>query len=445
MRSENQEMIMNPLAKELNECLQKENPHVLDMLSSLGKQLFFPKGILSQTAEAREKAGKYNATIGMAREKGQAMHLACLMKNISGLKPDQVLTYAPAGGLQDLREKWKEELFEKNPSLSGKSTSTPLVTAGITHGLALVGEMFVDPGDILVLPDKMWGNYRMIFEVRKSATIKTYPLFAESGRFNVDGLYSSLVEVGEKKEKAIVILNFPNNPTGYSPTWEEGQEIAGALTRVTEEGLDVVLVSDDSYYGLFYEEEVMRESIFGLVSDSSERILSVKLDGATKEDYAWGLRTGFITFNAVARTDKEALYDVMEKKTTGCIRGTISNAPHVSQSLILEAKRDPGYAGERKEKYRIMRDRATTVKKVLSREKYEDTWEPYPFNSGYFMCLRLKGIDAEDFRKKLLADHGIGIIAMGSSDIRVAFSCIEVDQIEDLFETMFSCAIEMTG
>ena len=34
----------------------------------MGKALFFPKGILSQSAEAKQKAGKINATIGIAKE-----------------------------------------------------------------------------------------------------------------------------------------------------------------------------------------------------------------------------------------------------------------------------------------------------------------------------------------------------------------------------------------
>ena len=47
---------IRPLAAELNEVIERENPHVYAMLSELGKRLFFPKGILAQSAEAKEKA-----------------------------------------------------------------------------------------------------------------------------------------------------------------------------------------------------------------------------------------------------------------------------------------------------------------------------------------------------------------------------------------------------
>ena len=57
---------IRPLAKELNDTIERENPHVYSMLSDLGKRLFFPKGILAQSAEAKEKAKRYDATIGIA-------------------------------------------------------------------------------------------------------------------------------------------------------------------------------------------------------------------------------------------------------------------------------------------------------------------------------------------------------------------------------------------
>ena len=38
------------------------------------------------------------------------------------------------------------------------------------------------------------------------------------------------------------------------------------------------------------------------------------------------------------------------------------------------------------------------------------------------MCLKLKGIDAEHYRKHLLDKYGVGVIADGDRDIRIAFS-----------------------
>ena len=69
--------------------------------------------------------------------------------------------------------------------------------------------------------------------------------------------------------------------------------------------------------------------------------------------------------------------------------------------------------------------------------KYDKVWEAYPFNSGYFMCLRLKTVDAEALRVHILDKYGVGTISIGRTDLRIAFSCIEKDDIRDLFDTIY--------
>lgn len=46
---------MNELAQALNQAMKEDNEHVYNMLSQLGKEMFYPKGILSQSAEAGKK------------------------------------------------------------------------------------------------------------------------------------------------------------------------------------------------------------------------------------------------------------------------------------------------------------------------------------------------------------------------------------------------------
>jgi hypothetical protein len=50
------------------------------------------------------------------------------------------------------------------------------------------------------------------------------------------------------------------------------------------------------------------------------------------------------------------------------------------------------------------------------------------------MCLRLKSVPAEALRVHLLDRYGVGLIAIGESNLRVAFSCIEEDDIQALFD-----------
>jgi len=139
------------------------------------------------------------------------------------------------------------------------------------------------------------------------------------------------------------------------------------------------------------------------------------------------------------------VYDALEKKTGGAIRGNISNCPHISQSILLKAMMSETYVLEKQKKFATLKARACKVKEALSNKCYSSVWTPYPFNSGYFMCLKLNDLKAEPFRLKLLEDYGIGVIATGKSDVRIAFSCVEEGDITVLFEQMYKCAKEMQG
>lgn len=433
---------MNKLAVELNNIIEQANPHIMEMFSELGEKLYFPKGILTQTAEAKQKAKKFNATIGIAEAGGQAMNLPSITANINGLTPNEYLSYAPSPGLPDLRHQWQKHIYKDNQTLQTESISTPIVTSGVTHGLSIAADMFVNPGDTVVIADKFWGNYNMVFDVRHGAKIVKYPLFSEDNSVDTAG-FAEVLKENSSSGKIVVLINSPNNPTGYALTEQEAASVAEILVKTAESGCNIIAMFDDAYFGLFFEENICKESVFAKVAGRHERLLAIKLDGATKEDFVWGLRVGFITF-AAKSSNNPGLYEALEKKAAGNLRGDISNCSKLSQSLTLKAMQSREYQNEKSANFEILKSRALKVKQVLSDNKYSKAWNPYPFNSGYFMCVMLKNIDAESFRLRLLEEYGIGVIATGEHDIRVAFSCIEETDIQELFDTMFKCATEMT-
>ncbi|MDT8441956.1 MAG: aminotransferase class I/II-fold pyridoxal phosphate-dependent enzyme [Desulfuromonadales bacterium] len=433
---------MNPLAQELNDQIVQHNPHVLDMLSDLGKNLFFPKGILTQSAEAKEKAHRFNATIGIATENGGPMFLQCIQDKLSAFDPKDIYPYAPPAGKPELRKLWREKMLRENPSLQGKHFGNPIVTSALTHGLSIVADMFIDEGDHLVLPDMLWGNYNLTFVTRCGAIVKKYPTFTVQRGFNVPAFKAVLQNSATEKGKVVVLLNFPNNPSGYTPTVGEGEAIVNAIREVAEGGCNVVVVTDDAYFGLFYEDS-LQESLYGSLANLHPRILAVKLDGATKEEYVWGFRTGFITFADGNDYENEPVITALEKKTMGIIRATISNCPHPSQTFVIEALNSADFLAQKEEKYQVMKGRANKVKEVLDSGRYHDAWEYYPFNSGYFMCLKLKTVDAEKLRVHLLDKYGVGTISIGSTDLRIAFSCIAEPDIAELFDTIYQAVKDL--
>jgi len=435
---------LNPLAALLNERLEAAAPEVAAMLSVLGRRLYFPKGILTQSAEAKQRAHRMNATIGIATEGGAPMFLPSIAAHLRDVSAAEAFDYAPPAGQPALRARWREKMLEENPSLRGKAFSLPIVTAAITHGLSLVGDLFLDPGDLLLLPDKLWGNYRLTYSVRQGAEIATFPLYAGEG-FASAAFAEALERHARGREKLAVLLNFPNNPTGYMPTEAEGQAIASALVAQAERGTRLVAIFDDAYFGLFYHlgGRSMTESLFARVANAHPNLLAIRTDGATKELFVWGLRCGFLTF-APGRADTAAeVCEVLDAKVRGAIRSGISNSPQLSQTLVAKALACASIDDERKQKAETLRARAERVYAAARAPRYRESWNVYPFNSGYFMCVETKGVAAEQVRLHLLDTYGIGTIATGEADLRIAFSCLELDQIEPLFETLHRAIQEL--
>lgn len=438
-------MQMNDLAYHLNEQICSVNPIVFEMLSSLGKRIYFPsKGILSQSAEAHKLAKNFNATIGTAMEGTTAMNLPCVMDNLPGISPNEALLYAPSYGLKPLRDAWKAKILHDNPSLKDVPFSTPVVTCGLTHALSLVGDLFVDPGDTVLMPDLCWDNYLLNFQDRLQANLEFFPFF-DGERMNVKGFEERLRHM-LPGEKILAVLNFPNNPTGYTPGEKEGQALADALLAAAERGVRVVALVDDAYFGLFYAQDSMRESLFCKLAGKSRNLLAIKADAATKECYVWGLRVGFLSYSiGDADTADSPLYTALEAKTAGQIRAVISNCSALSQRVVTKALTNEGFYEQRHRCEEIMRTRYDRTRKTLDEHpEYRKFFTAYPFNSGYFMCIRFNDLRADEVRRHLLDKYGAGGIAMGEKDFRLAFSSLDEEEIAPLFQTIYQACLDLS-
>lgn len=428
---------MDAQALSLNNIIQQVNPNVLEMLSERGKNIFFPKlGILAQAAQAKGK--DINATIGEAVEDdGSSMHLP-EFDSMVNIPTANVFPYAPSFGRPDIREFWKQSIYTKNPTLGNTTISNPIVTNALTHGLSMAGYLFVNAGDTVLVSNHYWENYNLIFENAYGAKVDAFELFNETG-FNVPAYEKALCDA--KGDKVITLLNFPNNPAGYTPLVGEVKGIVGAIKKAADKGKKVIVLIDDAYFGLVYEEGVYMESIFAELATLSENVLAVKLDGPTKEDYVWGFRVGFMTYAIKGGTP--ALYEALENKTAGAVRGNISNASNLSQSLLLKAYSSPTYAASKKQKYDILKSRCNVLRNEVSKAEYQEYFKALPFNSGYFMCVEpQKGLVAEEVRKHLLEKYSTGVIVLGNV-IRLAFSAVPQAKIPQLVENIYNACKDL--
>jgi aspartate/methionine/tyrosine aminotransferase len=432
---------MNPLAEELNSVL--DTGPAGSLLSALGRRLFFPRGIIAQAAEAK-KTARVNATLGMAFHEGKPLILSSLARQFPGLKPEEVVIYAPTAGVERFRKAWKESLLQKNPSLQEGDFTLPVTAPGITAGISYIADLFLDEGQVMLAGDPSWDNYSLIFAERRGALVKGISLFQGEG-LNI-GAFEKALKAEAASGMVRIILNFPHNPSGYTPTRSEAEALTGIIGEIAAAGSPVLVLCDDAYFGLFYEEETVKESLFSRFATLHERVLAVKIDGPTKEDYVWGLRTAFISFGSKGLSEEAAT--ALEKKLMGAIRSSVSCANTPAQFLTLKTLEDPATAGEKYAFFTLLQNRYRAVKNFIGGHSCPQVLEPLPFNSGYFMSFRCKKgpsgkLDAEKLRQELLK-KGIGTIALGTEYLRVTFAAVEEKDIPEIYQTIYDTAAELS-
>ena len=59
------------------------------------------------------------------------------------------------------------------------------------------------------------------------------------------------------------------------------------------------------------------------------------------------------------------------------------------------------------------------------------------------MCLRLKDVDSNKVREHALKEYGVGTIAIGKRDLRIAFSSVEIEKLEKLFDCLARSIMEL--
>lgn len=426
--------MINPLAKELNDTLAGS---VVDaLMSDMGRRLYFPNGIISQGGEAAKDAHFANGTIGMAVAQGTPIELDSYKKNMPSLTPRETVAYAKTAGNPDLRALWKEKIIEKNPSLKNKQFSLPILVPGLTAVLSYVSDLFVDVDKPLLAADPCWDNYELIVAARRGAEFHQFKCF-ENGKFNIADLEAKMKADAEKYGSVRVILNFPQNPSGYSPTVSEAKEIVRVVREIAESGKKVLVLSDDAYFGLNYEDDIEPQSLFAYMADLHENVLAIKADGPTKEDFAWGFRAGFVTFASKGLSD--AQYTALVTKFMAAIRSSVSCSSTPSQSLVMHALNDEAHNKQKIECRKMLQSRYDRVRNFVNTHTSK-VLEPLPFNSGYFMSFHVSTGKAEEIRKALLKEKGIGIIQIDSHTLRVAFSSIDEDKIDSVYTSIYNVA-----
>ncbi|MFL6234766.1 MAG: aminotransferase class I/II-fold pyridoxal phosphate-dependent enzyme [Thermoanaerobaculia bacterium] len=358
-----------------------------------------------------------------------APHALDLASAFGDLPPgdlEAALGESPVEGLPEIRRRWRERQRRGIPD--GAPSTLPLVTAGLSHGISLLADLFGGEGKVVAVPTPFWGNYRQAFALRTGARVLTAPAYVD-GRYNPRAIADALAGVPEG-EPAVGILNIPSNPGGYTPDREERRATVESL--LAEAGCrPLVIVCDDAYAGLVFELEIPRESLFWDLAGAHPGLLAVKVDGATKELSFFGGRLGFLTFSVEPESE---VARELEAKVRKLVRMELGSPPAVSQVVALQALRSPTVERE-VEAVRLLLERRYRALKGALAGVDPGLLTVLPFNSGCFALAEIPerlGIDAQTVRRHLLARHDTGLVSIAPRSLRIAHCSVDEGAIPEL-------------
>lgn len=438
-----------------------KNTPIYKAFSEVGKKIFLPRSIF-YWAERAKKEAEISGTIGAAFgfekdfiEAGGDRWVPCYLQNIKqffNTDITNVVPYASIPGLTDSRKRWKEWIIKKSQLDDNKKKSLKdlekyltltLFTPGITHGIFTCCSMFINQGEYIILPDKRWGNYDNIIEKNIGAKIKSFNYFSED-TIDLKSLEKAMQDVLKTQDKIILILNIPNNPTGYIPTRKEASDLIDLFKKIAIQNKKTLIIfCDDAYEGYTYDIDAIKTSLFYDLFQLEENIIPIKLDGITKELLMYGGRIGALTIGIhknwiTTDLELEQLKVEIENKFSGFIRSTISNSNILYQTILnslLSSQEIEKTLQHRKKVEKMLEKRYILLNQELNTIKSNEI-SIDPNRGGFFLFVNLKSIKATDFADLLLKKYKIGVIPIekpheGINGFRIAYSSIDIRKIPE--------------
>jgi len=186
--------------------------------------------------------------------------------------------YTAAAGIPELRTAIAEKLKKDNGL--DYSAEQIIVNIGGKHAVYEAMQAVLDPGDEVILPRPYWVTYPEAVKLAGAS-----PKIIQTGKDNHYKLSPEQLKEAITDKTAMLVLNSPNNPGGFTYSPEELKAIADVL-----EGTNVMVLSDEMYEKLVYG-ETRFASFASISADAYSRTLT--LNGFSKAFSMTGWRLGY--------------------------------------------------------------------------------------------------------------------------------------------------------
>ena len=315
--------------------------------------------------------------------------------------------YSPNAGFAELRVEISRYL-KRRYNLDYNPKNQVLVTVGGSEGIDLALRSLVGPGDEVIIPEPSFVAYKPCAIFTGATPVIINLRVEDQFRLKPEALEKAIT-----KKTKVLILPFPNNPTGAIMTKEDLDGIVKVL-----KDKDIVVLSDEIYSELNYEK--------GHVSIASYPEMKEKtlvINGFSKAYAMTGWRLGY----ACGHPDLiAAMYKVHQY--------AIMSAPTTAQYAAIEALRNSD--GDIEMMVKEYNSRRQVMKEGFNKAGLT-CFEP--LGAFYvFPCIKSTGMTSADFCEKLLMEEKVAVVPgtafgdCGEGFIRACYAY----SIENIMEAM---------
>ena len=287
--------------------------------------------------------------------------------------------YTSNAGLKELKEEICHYLKRKQ-GVTYDPQDEVLITVGGSEGIDIALRAMLNPGDEVLIPQPSYVSYEPC-AVLAGGT----PVIIELKAENEFRLTAAELEEAVTDKTKVLILPFPNNPTGAIMERADLEAVA----RVVEEH-DLFVISDEIYSELTYKEKHV--SIIELPGMQERTVL---INGFSKAYAMTGWRLGY------ACGPKEIIEQMLKIH-----QFAIMCAPTTSQYAAVEALRN----GD--DDVAKMRDAYNQRRRYLLhafKEMDLDCFEP--FGAFYvFPCIKEFGMTSDEFATRFLEEEKVAVV-----------------------------------
>lgn len=306
--------------------------------------------------------------------------------------------YTSNAGLKELREEICRYL-KRRFHLEYDPVHETLVTVGGSEGIDLAFRAMINPGDEVLIPEPCYVSYVPCVELADGVPVSINLKAENEFRLTKEELLEHITD-----KTKILVLPFPNNPTGAVMEQKDLEAIAEVILEK-----DLLVVSDEIYAELTYtgKEHVSIASLPGM----KER--TILINGFSKSHAMTGWRLGYCC-------GPEEIIAQMTKIHQFAIMCAPTNSQYAAVAALKDCDEE---VAKMRESYNQRRRFLMHAFKEMGLPCFE------PFGAFYvFPCIKEFGMTSEEFATKLLEEERVAVVpgdafgACGEGFLRISYA-----------------------